>query len=84
NQKFRFILPKEPFEIEVDPVLFQQVILNLIDIAVKFTCDFEKEIIISLKRKKAAFFLFEVQNKCIGLRESDMEKIFTIFHRIEK
>ncbi|AJI50832.1 his Kinase A domain protein [Francisella tularensis subsp. holarctica] len=84
KQKFRFIMPKEPFEIELDPVLFQQVILNLIDNAVKFTCDFEKEIIISLKRKKAAFCLFEVQNKGIGLRESDMEKIFTIFHRIEK
>ncbi|AEE88141.1 Osmosensitive K+ channel histidine kinase KdpD [Francisella cf. novicida Fx1] len=84
KQKFRFIMPKEPFEIELDPVLFQQVILNLIDNAVKFTCDFEKEIIISLKRKKAAFCLFEVQDKGIGLRESDMEKIFTIFHRIEK
>ncbi|MDE4969602.1 sensor histidine kinase, partial [Francisella tularensis] len=70
--------------IELDTVLFQQVILNLIDNAFKFTCDFEKEIIISLKRNKAAFCLFEVQNKGIGLRESDIEKIFTIFHRIEK
>ncbi|APC92394.1 MULTISPECIES: ATP-binding protein [Francisella] len=84
KQKFKFIVPKEPFDIELDPVLFQQVILNLIDNAVKFTCDFEKEIIITLKRKKAAFCLFEVQDKGIGLRESDMEKIFTIFHRIEK
>ncbi|MDE4967838.1 hypothetical protein, partial [Francisella tularensis] len=31
KQKFRFIMPKEPCEIELDPGLFQQVILNLID-----------------------------------------------------
>lgn len=77
-------MPKEPFEIELDPVLFQQVILNLIDNAVKFTCDFEKEIIISLKRKKAAFCLFEVQNKGIGLRESDMEKYLQYFIELKR
>ncbi|QIW10974.1 ATP-binding protein [Francisella sp. LA112445] len=83
-QKFKFIAPKEPFEIEMDPVLFQQVILNLVDNAVKFTADFEKEIVISLKRKNDNSCLFEVVDQGIGLSEFDLEKIFTIFHRIEK
>lgn len=78
KQKFRFIVPKAPFDIELDPVLFQQVILNLIDNVVKFTCDLEKEILITLKRKKTTFCLFEVQDKGIGLRESDMEKYLLI------
>lgn len=83
-QKFKFIAPKESFEIEMDPILFQQVILNLVDNAVKFIADSEKEIVISLKRKNDNCCLFEVADQGIGLSEFDLEKIFTIFHRIEK
>lgn len=63
KQKFTFIVPKEPFDIELDPVLFQQVILNLIDNVVKFTCDFEKEILITLKRKKRHFVFLKFKIK---------------------
>ncbi|AJI53106.1 sensor histidine kinase [Francisella philomiragia] len=84
KQKFKFIVPRESFKIQLDPILFQQVILNLIDNAVKFTADFDKEVIVSLVRKGNEACLFEVKDQGIGLKEVDMEKIFTIFHRIEK
>jgi two-component system sensor histidine kinase KdpD len=84
QQEFKFILPKENFDIELDPILFQQVILNLVDNAVKFTNDNKKQITVSLKRKNDSFCLFEVTDQGIGLTDADTDKIFTIFHRIEK
>lgn len=56
----------------------------MIDNAVKFTADFDKEVKVSLVRKGNEACLFEVKDQGIGLKEADMEKIFTIFHRIEK
>ena len=84
KQVLKFILPKEQFSIECDPILFQQVILNLIDNAVKFTADSSKEILVSLKRKNENKGLFEVIDDGIGLGKDELEKIFTIFHRIER
>ena len=84
TQSFKFHVSKEPFDIELDPILFQQVILNLVDNAVKFTADCKKEISISLKRKNDSYCLLEVVDQGVGLAEEDLQKIFTIFHRIEK
>ena len=54
------------------------------DNAVKFTADVNKEILVSLKKKNEKHCLFEVSDKGAGLDENELEKIFTIFHRIEK
>lgn len=59
-------MPRESFKIQLDPILFQQVILNLIDNAVKFIAAFDKEVIVSLVRKGNEACLFEVRIKVLA------------------
>jgi signal transduction histidine kinase len=66
-------------ELEIDPIRFSQVLLNLIHNAVKFTDDGVITLRIS---REANMAIFEVNDTGIGIAEEDQEKVFEPFETI--
>jgi len=66
-------------EIEVDSEAVTQAIVNLLDNAVKYTVD-EKYIKVMLKKNNGNLEL-SIQDKGIGINESEQKKIFEKFYR---
>jgi two-component system sensor histidine kinase KdpD len=78
-----FINSKDEFEFECDEMLFKQVMLNLVENAVKFSSADNSKISISLS-KQGDSCVFEVRDNGVGLSKTDLESIFTVFHRLDK
>ena len=87
-----FTLIAEGAEGEVDVLanedLFIQVMMNLIDNALKFSADAERrEVVLNIRRSGAAFVDFSVRDFGRGLptntNSDDNEKYFTVFYRGE-
>lgn len=77
---FNFTPNKEISQIQVDPGAISEAIINLIDNAVKYS---ENNKIINLRTGLENGFVFvEVEDKGIGISESDQKKIFDKFFRV--
>ena len=70
--------------INVDPDCFAQMIINLVDNAIKFSKNAEKKIIeISSTRHADKDILFSVRDYGPGIPKEQMKKIFQLFYRSE-
>ncbi|MCR5619722.1 MAG: response regulator [Lachnospiraceae bacterium] len=86
NLKFRVIVdPDLPSEFYGDDTRINQVVLNLLTNAVKYT--HEGSVTLTVKGKEVregkALLYFEVADTGIGIRESDMDKLFESFERLD-
>ena len=77
--------PETPFELKGDPLRLKQILINLINNAIKFT---EKgEIIVGVKplrlEKKEVQLEFSVSDTGIGMSEQDMTKLFKNFSQVD-
>ena len=70
--------------INVDQDCFTQIIINLVDNAIKFSKDADRKIIeISGKRTSTNEVLFSVRDYGPGIPKDQMQKIFELFYRSE-
>jgi len=77
-------LPQEAVMVNADEKRIKQVLINLISNAVKYT-DREKdhkEVVISLKVEQEEITI-EIRDNGVGIEESEQEKIFSKFYRID-
>ena len=86
NLKFRVIVdPDLPSELYGDDTRINQVVLNLLTNAVKYT--HEGSVTLTVKGKEVkdgkALLYFEVADTGIGIKESDMDKLFESFERLD-
>ncbi len=72
----------EPASIQGDSLLLQQVLLNLLTNAVKFS-GLGSKVVVKLKQH-GNFAVMEVVDQGIGLQKGELESIFSIFHRLKK
>ena len=78
--EFNFIPVKDLPKANVDQDAISEAIINLIDNAVKYS---ENNKVVNLKTGKENGFVFvEVEDKGIGISESDQKKIFEKFFRV--
>jgi signal transduction histidine kinase len=77
--RISFDFPKDLPRISVDPVLFKQVLVNLISNAIKYTSN-GGSVLISIKREEAAI-LFSVSDTGMGIPEQEKSRIFERFFR---
>jgi signal transduction histidine kinase len=71
---------EEPFPFESDSIKVRQVLVNLTSNAAKFTE--QGEIRLALERQEAGIRL-AVSDTGVGIREADLEKLFTAFSQLE-
>ncbi len=76
----KIVIPKKipPFEFDIDRIT--QVLWNLIDNAIKFT---DKGSVIVEATKKRKQVVISVRDSGIGIRKSDIRKLFRPFYQIE-
>ncbi|RKG84991.1 ATP-binding protein [Corallococcus terminator] len=72
--------PPLPEAVHVDPTMWEQVVLNLVSNAFKYT--FEGEIRVALKWEGPSVEL-TVQDTGVGIPEEELPRIFNRFHRVE-
>nr|WP_234393756.1 ATP-binding protein [Fangia hongkongensis] len=82
SQRFNFAMTKNVM-IECDNMLLQQVLLNLIDNAVKFSDNPQKQITVSVNTTET-HCVFQVKDEGVGIQKEDLESVFNVFYRIEK
>lgn len=70
----------DPVEVYVAPDLYEKIVLNLLSNAFKYTL--EGEIEVSL-RERGNYVQLVVRDTGVGISESDHERIFERFHRVE-
>ncbi|MGL5244820.1 MAG: DUF4118 domain-containing protein, partial [Sarcina sp.] len=79
NHNLKIDIPEEPIFIAIDGKLIEQVIVNLVDNAIKYTPK-GSDIIIKVI-KKYDKVVFEVRDNGPGIGESDIEHVFDIFYK---
>ena len=78
---FEWEIPDDPTEIYVDPELITQVLVNLIDNAIKYT---ESGGTISvLFQTKEDNIIFQIKDMGIGIPKQELERIFERFYRVD-
>ncbi len=75
------IIP-QPFLISVDPALFERVLINLLDNAVKYSHSGGKIGVRAYREMDS--ICIEIQDQGIGISESDQRRIFERFYRVDK
>ena len=76
-----------PKEVDIDPLRFNQVLLNLLTNAVKFTN--HGDITMGIKKKwidkenKKVSLLLSVKDTGIGIKEADQKRIFEAFNQVD-
>lgn len=80
------VAPDIPKKLHGDDVRIRQVLMNLLTNAVKYTQRGEVWFRVSLKQKEdtEAVLHFEVEDTGIGIKEEDINKVFSEFERIEE
>ncbi|MBP7552051.1 MAG: PAS domain S-box protein [Spirochaetes bacterium] len=80
-----YIDAKIPSFIKGDPVRIRQILINLINNAVKFTNDGEIEVNATLVEENENSFLieFNVRDTGIGIKEEDLPKLFQSFMQVD-
>ena len=71
---------ESPKEICADPIRFKEIILNLLDNAIKFTIEGKITIIIQEKREQ---WVFKIKDTGVGIAEKDFDSIFNDFYRVD-
>ncbi len=71
---------ESPKEICADPIRFKEIILNLLDNAIKFTIEGKITIIIQEKREQ---WVFKIKDTGVGIAEKDFDLIFNDFYRVD-
>jgi two-component system sensor histidine kinase KdpD len=81
--RHRVVLDLEPDlpMVSLDPVLFEQVLVNLLDNAAKYAA--ARSAVEISARRQAGCVLVKVCDEGPGIREADLELVFAKFHRIE-
>lgn len=76
-------MDKIPSKVVVDEVRFKQIILNLLENAVKYSDNGKVNIFISLRKtyKKEINIQFEIRDEGFGISEKDISKIFDMYYR---
>jgi len=72
----------EPVEVDVDPSRLKQVVVNLLDNAIKYTPEGGRVSISVMKRDSRA--VLEVEDSGIGISSVDLPHIFDRFYRADK
>ncbi|TNF65988.1 MAG: DUF4118 domain-containing protein [Gammaproteobacteria bacterium] len=88
--QFKIYYPNQPFEfnfehelfVKVDDLLFKQVLVNLVENAVKYSPK-DKLVMIKLEHKDDNAVL-RVIDQGPGLPESELSRVFNLFYRFEK
>ena len=82
---FELIGPDEgdAIELSFDPGAIEQVVVNLVDNAIKYTGEGERRIEVSLEPSAEAVRLV-VRDRGEGIPASEKSKVFERFHRIER
>ena len=81
KMNFEWEIPDDPTEIYVDPELITQVLVNLIDNAIKYT---ESGGTISvLFQTKEDNIIFQIKDMGIGIPKQELERIFERFYRVD-
>eukprot|EP00698_Gefionella_okellyi_P000423 TRINITY_DN10389_c0_g1_i1.p1 TRINITY_DN10389_c0_g1~~TRINITY_DN10389_c0_g1_i1.p1 ORF type:complete len:771 (-),score=115.90 TRINITY_DN10389_c0_g1_i1:228-2480(-) len=73
------ISPDIPEYVRGDPVRVQQILINLIGNAIKFTAEGDIVVRVMLAPENDELFLFEVQDTGIGIDEATSNRLFTAF-----
>ncbi len=71
-----------PFLLRADPALFERVISNLLDNAVKYSSNGGKVLVRAFEKDGSA--VIEVVDEGIGISEADIPRIFERFYRVDK
>lgn len=78
--------PDVPSHLKGDPLRLQQVLVNLIGNAVKFTDNGEVSVAVSRKKnraKKSATLIFRVKDTGIGMTEKQLSRLFSKYHQAD-
>jgi signal transduction histidine kinase len=82
--RFQTINDADQATINIDEDCFAQIIINLVDNAIKFSKTAENKVIeVSSKRSKDGRILFSVRDYGPGIPKDQMKKIFELFYRSE-
>ena len=82
NHKLSIDMPKEVLFVPMDGKLIEQVIINLVDNAIKYTPE-KSEINIKVYSKKNSVY-FEISDNGPGINNEDINHIFEIFYKGNK
>ena len=72
---------EKPFYIKVDPYLFEEMLVNLVDNAIRYTD--RGSVSVKIYRGKGGFFV-EVKDTGIGIPEKHIDRIFERFYVVDK
>ena len=81
KMNFEWEIPDDPTEIYVDPELITQVLVNLIDNAIKYT-ESGGTISVSFQTKEDNI-IFQIKDMGIGIPKQELERIFERFYRVD-
>ncbi|MEM6719872.1 MAG: PAS domain S-box protein [Bacteroidota bacterium] len=76
-------IPQQMPTVQGDPTKFQQLFQNLMSNAIKF-CDKDQGIVEVGFREEASYFQFSVRDNGIGIEKKFHDRIFKIFHSLNK
>lgn len=82
NRKILTELPEDLLMVSMDPVLMKQLLINLLDNAVKYTDDFSEITVKVYKENSNA--VFDVSDNGSGIAEKDLPFVFDRFFSIQK
>lgn len=77
---FTLHVPDDPIELETDPGLFKQILINLLNNAMKFTDAGEIRLVLEVDGKD---LLCTVQDTGIGIPPDQLQRIFEPFHQAD-
>lgn len=77
--------PKLPQIAEVDPVRLKQILINLLNNAVKFTHEGEVELKVTFEpiNQQFGYFTFSVRDTGIGIKDEEKDKLFKAFSQAD-
>ncbi|SCH98249.1 DUF4118 domain-containing protein [Romboutsia sp. 1001713B170207_170306_H8] len=78
NHKINVDIPDEVIILNVDGLLIEQVLINIIDNAIRYTPDYSEIIVKVMKINDYVYF--EVEDNGYGLKDEDIEYIFDRFY----
>jgi signal transduction histidine kinase len=79
----RFVNDVDDASISVDEDCFMQIVINLVDNAIKFSKDAEEKIVEVRSKSSADGVVFSVRDYGPGVPQDQMKKIFELFYRSE-